>query len=205
MGFALAEEAAALGADVTVIAANVALPRHPAVTYVDVETAAQLEAACRAAFADAHVLLMAAAVADFRPATASDEKIKKAGRRELVVEMEPTTDVLAALAAERVPGQTLVGFAAEHGPGAVEYGRGKLARKNLDLVVVNDTSEPGIAFDAAENAVTILARDGSQTEVARADKLRVADAILDAVVRHRGPMETHGADRPAAQGRPARV
>jgi phosphopantothenoylcysteine decarboxylase/phosphopantothenate--cysteine ligase len=206
MGYALAERAARRGAQVTVVAANVALPDPPGVAVRRVETAAELGAACREAFGSADVLLMAAAVADFRPAQAVAGKIKKdAADAPTALELERTEDVLAALSAARGPGQTLVGFAAEHGAGAVDYGRRKLARKDLDLVVVNDTSEPGIAFDAAENAVTILARDGSQTEVARAAKSRVADAILDAVLSHRTPTETHGADRATAQGRAARV
>jgi phosphopantothenoylcysteine decarboxylase / phosphopantothenate---cysteine ligase len=206
MGYALAERAAARGAQVTLVAANVSLPAPPGASVRRVQTAAELGEACREAFPAADVLLMAAAVADFRPAQAVAGKIKKdSADAPAALELEPTEDVLAGLAAARGAGQTLVGFAAEHGAGAVEYGRGKLERKDLDLVVVNDTSEPGIAFDAAENAVTILARDGSQTEVARADKLRVADAIIDAVVAHRTPTESHGADRSAAQGRPARV
>jgi phosphopantothenoylcysteine decarboxylase / phosphopantothenate---cysteine ligase len=206
MGYALAERAARRGAQVTVVAANVALPDPPGVAVRRVQTAAELGAACAEAFGAADVLLMAAAVADFRPARPVTGKIKKdSPDAPASLELEPTEDVLAGLSAARRPAQTLVGFAAEHGDGAVEYGRGKLERKDLDLVVVNDTSEPGIAFDAIENAVTILARDGSQTEVARADKVRVADAILDAVRSHRNPTETHGADRAAAQGRAARV
>jgi len=206
MGYALAERAARRSAQVTVVAANVALPDPPGVAVRRVQTAAELGEACREAFPASDVLLMAAAVADFRPAQVVAGKIKKdAADAPSALALERTDDVLAALSAARGAGQTLVGFAAEHGAGAVDYGRGKLERKDLDLVVVNDTSEPGIAFDAVENAVTILARDGSQTEVARADKLRVADAILDAVLQHRAPTETHGADRTAAQGRPARV
>jgi phosphopantothenoylcysteine decarboxylase/phosphopantothenate--cysteine ligase len=189
-----------------VVAANVALPDPARAAVRRVQTAAELGAACKEAFPAADILLMAAAVADFRPARAVEGKIKKdSPDAPAALELEPTEDVLAALSAARGEGQTIVGFAAEHGADAVEYGRSKLARKDLDLVVVNDTSEPGIAFDAADNAVTILARDGSQTEVARAGKLRVADAIIDAVLRHRSPTETHGADRPAAPGRPARV
>lgn len=184
MGFALATAAAALGADVTVVAANVALPRDGRVRYVDVETAAELHDACIAAFADAHVLLMAAAVADFRPAEQAATKIKKSGRDELTVRMEPTTDVLAALSARRAPGQTLVGFAAETGDGAVAYGRGKLERKGLDAVVVNDVAQPGIGFDTPDNEVTIVTADGEE-HVPMADKAHVAEAILATVQRLR--------------------
>jgi phosphopantothenoylcysteine decarboxylase/phosphopantothenate--cysteine ligase len=184
MGFALADEAAALGADVTVIAANVALPRRPGARYVDVETAAELEEACREAFASCDVLLMAAAVADFRPAEPAAHKLKKAGREELVVVLEPTPDVLGALAAERRPGQVLVGFAAETGEGAAAHGRDKLARKNLDAVVVNDVSAPGVGFDAHDNEVTVITSE-AEHHVPRGAKADVARVILSCVDRLR--------------------
>lgn len=184
MGWALAEEAAALGADVTVVAANVALPRHPSVRYVDVATAAELQVACEERFDDADVLLMAAAVADFRPAEAAATKLKKAGRDGLVLDLEPTPDVLTALAARRRPGQTLVGFAAEHGAGALEHGRDKLARKGLDAVVVNDIARDDIGFEGADNEVTIVTHDGER-HVPRAAKAEVARAILQTVARLR--------------------
>jgi phosphopantothenoylcysteine decarboxylase/phosphopantothenate--cysteine ligase len=180
MGFALADEAAALGADVTVVAANVGLARNPRVRYVDVETAAELHAACEAEFGACDVLLMAAAVADFRPAQAADTKLKKEGRDELALSLEPTEDVLSALAARRAPRQTLVGFAAEHGEGAVAYGRDKLTRKGLDAVVVNDIARPDIGFDTAENEVTIVTAAGER-HVARASKAEVARAVLAVV------------------------
>jgi len=181
MGFALASEAAALGAAVTVIAANVALTRDPRVTYVDVQTAAQLQAACAAAFEAADVLLMAAAVADFRPARSFAGKLKKADEERLRVELERTPDILSGLAVARRADQTLVGFAAEHGEGAVVHGREKLSRKRLDAVVVNDVSRTDIGFDAADNEVTILTAAG-ETHIARASKAQVARAVLDAVV-----------------------
>jgi phosphopantothenoylcysteine decarboxylase/phosphopantothenate--cysteine ligase len=184
MGWALADEAAALGADVTVIAANVALPRHPGVRYVDVVTAAELADAAQDAFGAADVLLMAAAVADFRPARAADTKLKKAGRDGLRLDLEPTTDVLSALSDRRRPGQTLVGFAAEHGDGALAYGREKLARKRLDAVVVNDIARSDIGFDGAHNEVTIVSKDGER-HVPRASKGEVARAILATVTELR--------------------
>jgi phosphopantothenoylcysteine decarboxylase/phosphopantothenate--cysteine ligase len=188
MGFALAEAAAALGADVTVVAANVALPRHSGIRYVDVSTAAELQAACEAEFARTDVLLMAAAVADFRPAAAEPGKIKKDGRPELRLSLEPTDDVLAALAGRRRPGQTLVGFAAEHGDDAVALGRGKLERKGLDAVVVNDIARADIGFEGPQNAVTIVtARD--ERHVERASKAEVARAVLDVVGELRATAE----------------
>jgi phosphopantothenoylcysteine decarboxylase / phosphopantothenate---cysteine ligase len=181
MGFALAEEAAARGADVTVVAANVGLARHPRVRYVDVVSAQDLLAACEREFPAADVLLMAAAVADFRPAQAAATKLKKEGRDALELELEPTPDVLSGLATQRRPGQLLVGFAAEHGDDAIEYGRGKLERKGLDAVVVNDISRPDIGFEEDHNEVTIVTAGGDQ-HIERASKAEVARAICDAVV-----------------------
>jgi phosphopantothenoylcysteine decarboxylase/phosphopantothenate--cysteine ligase len=187
MGFAVAEEAAALGAEVTVIAANVTLARQGwagRIRYVEVETAAQLRDAAIAEFPAADVLVMAAAVADFRPASAVEGKVKKTGRDELELVLERTEDVLSGLAATRRPEQTLVGFAAEHGAGAVEYGRDKLVRKGLDAVVVNDVSQPGIGFDATDNEVTLVTADGDEP-VPRGTKAEIARAILTTVDRLR--------------------
>jgi phosphopantothenoylcysteine decarboxylase/phosphopantothenate--cysteine ligase len=182
MGFALAQRASRRGAAVTVVAANVALPREPGVAYVDVATAAELKTACEDAFPACDVLLMAAAVADYRPAERRVDKIKKdAAGAAPVLQLERTDDVLAGLAAARRPEQVLIGFAAETGAGALDYGRGKLARKQLDAVVVNDVARPGIGFDSADNEVTILSASGER-HVPRAAKAEVADAILDAVL-----------------------
>jgi phosphopantothenoylcysteine decarboxylase / phosphopantothenate---cysteine ligase len=181
MGFALAEEAAARGADVTVVAANVGLPRHPRVRYVDVVSAQDMLAACEQEFAAADVLFMAAAVADFRPAQAAATKLKKEGRDGLELALEPTPDVLSGLAAQRRSGQLLVGFAAEHGEGAVEYGRRKLERKGLDAIVVNDISRADIGFEGDHNEVTIVTATADE-HIERASKAEVARAICDAVV-----------------------
>jgi phosphopantothenoylcysteine decarboxylase/phosphopantothenate--cysteine ligase len=180
MGVALARAAAERGGDVVLIGANLAVEAPPAVHLIEVTTAAELEAAARSQFPTCDVLLMAAAVADFRPAAAADGKLKKGGRDGLTVELEPTADVLAGLAAERHDGQTLVGFAAEHGAGALEHARDKLARKRLDAVVLNDVSQPGIGFDAADNEVTLITA-GGEVAVPRASKDAVASAILDCV------------------------
>ncbi|MBJ7330015.1 MAG: bifunctional phosphopantothenoylcysteine decarboxylase/phosphopantothenate--cysteine ligase CoaBC [Solirubrobacteraceae bacterium] len=186
MGFALAEQAAALGAEVTVIAANVSLPRDPRVRYVDVETAAELQAECEAAFEETDLLLMAAAVVDFRPASAHEGKMKKQeGDTDLRLELERTPDVLASLAARRRPGQTLVGFAAEHGDGALAYGREKLARKGVDAIVVNDIARTDIGFDATANEVTIVTASGER-HVPRSDKAEIARAILTEAMALRG-------------------
>jgi phosphopantothenoylcysteine decarboxylase/phosphopantothenate--cysteine ligase len=184
MGLALAEEAARRGAEVTLICANVSLPRPEGVRSIDVETAAELEAAALAEFPSADVLLMAAAVSDYRPRAPEAGKIVKTERAELSLELEGTTDVLAALAGARRPDQTLVGFAAEHGEGGVERGRSKLERKRLDAVVVNDISRPDIGFDSGENEVTIVTAGGDR-HVARGPKSEVATAVLDDVERLR--------------------
>jgi phosphopantothenoylcysteine decarboxylase / phosphopantothenate---cysteine ligase len=182
MGLALAEEAARRGADVTLIAANVTLPL-PA-TAVPVETTAELEAAVRERFASADVLIMAAAPADFRPAEPIDDKLSREGSEGLSISFEPTTDIVAGVAAGRRPDQTVIGFAAEHGERAVERGREKLARKGLDAVVVNDISRTDIGFDSTENEVTIVLPD-AEREVGRRSKPEVAAAILDEVERLR--------------------
>jgi phosphopantothenoylcysteine decarboxylase/phosphopantothenate--cysteine ligase len=180
MGFALAEEAAALGADVTVVAANVGLPRHPRVRYVDVSTAAELAAACAAEFPACDVLLMAAAVADYRPAAPAATKLKKDAVDEMTIVLERTDDVLTALAAARRPSQTVIGFAAEHGDGALAYGREKLARKSVDAVVINDIARADIGFEGAHNEVTIVTAAGER-HVPRSTKAEVARAVLRAV------------------------
>ena len=180
MGLALAAEAARRGARVTLIAANVSLPAPAGVRRTDVETAAELESAARAELAVAEVVLMAAAVSDFRPAEAQRGKIAKAGRQGLTLALEPTTDVLGALSEARRPAQTLVGFAAEHGEGGLERAREKLERKGLDAIVMNDISRADIGFDAPDNEVAILT-PGGERWVRRAGKDAVAAAILDEV------------------------
>jgi phosphopantothenoylcysteine decarboxylase/phosphopantothenate--cysteine ligase len=185
MGFALAGAAHARGAQVTLLAANVSLDAPPGVARRDVTSARELAAACDSEFPRCDVLLMAAAVADFSPAEPADGKIKKNGRGSLELTLEPTRDILSSLAAARSTGQTLVGFAAEHGEQAVELARGKLSAKRLDAIVVNDISREDIGFDVEHNEVTILAapRDGEVrvTHVARAAKSQVAGAVLDVV------------------------
>jgi phosphopantothenoylcysteine decarboxylase / phosphopantothenate---cysteine ligase len=202
MGFALAERAARRGAEVTVVAANVGLAPPAGVSVVPVATAAELKAACEERFDAADVLLMAAAVADFRPRDPAARKLKKTDpSHQSHLELEPTEDVLSALAGRRRPGQVLVGFAAEHGDGAIDYARGKLERKRLDAIVVNDISLPGIGFDAADNEVAILARERGERRLRKARKEQIADGVLDEVDRIRAK-ESH--DR-AIRADPART
>jgi phosphopantothenoylcysteine decarboxylase / phosphopantothenate---cysteine ligase len=188
MGVAIAAEAVQRGADVTLVAANVDVPIPDEVRAIRVETAAELEQAARAAFPDCDVLVMAAAVADFRPAAALEDKIKKTGRDSLALQLEPTTDVLSALAELRRPDQTLVGFAAEHGGDPAAHGRMKLERKRVDAVVVNDISDPAIGFESDQNEVTIVTAAAVKA-VPRAPKTAVAAAIVDVVEELRSKTE----------------
>jgi len=177
MGIALAAAAARRGADVTLIAANVALPEPAGVHRIDVETTAELAAATRREFAPAQVLLMAAAPADFRPGERAEGKLARDGSIDL--RLEPTEDILASLAPSRRDDQTVVAFAAEAGQN-VDRAREKLARKGADLIVLNDISDPRIGFESTENAVTLI-DSASETPVPQASKDVVADAILDRV------------------------
>jgi phosphopantothenoylcysteine decarboxylase/phosphopantothenate--cysteine ligase len=185
MGIALAAAAAKRGAEVTLIAANVGLPAPPGVRRLDVETTAQLAAATEEEFPQAHLLLMAAAPADFR--ATQQAKGKLARTEGLDLSLEPTEDILASLSARRAEGQTIVGFAAEAGADreeAVGRARGKLERKGADLIVFNDVSNPEIGFESERNAVTLIGRD-SEREVAVASKDEIAEAILQEVDRLR--------------------
>jgi len=182
MGIALAAAASQRGAEVTLIAANVALPEPAGVRRIDVETAEQLAAAAHAEFAGAHVLLMAAAPADFRAAEVAAGKLKRQDGLEL--RLEPTEDILASLAATRSGGQAIVGFAAEHGGDALDRARAKLERKNADMIVLNDVSDPAIGFESENNAVTLIEAEGEQ-HVPFSSKAAIADAILERVDRLR--------------------
>jgi phosphopantothenoylcysteine decarboxylase/phosphopantothenate--cysteine ligase len=175
-GHAIAEAARARGARVTLVSSSLLAP--PAgVDVVRVESAADMHAALGAAARDADVVVMAAAVADFRPKAPAAQKLH--GLPELV--LEPTPDILADLARARRPGQVLVGFAAETEE-VVARARRKLEQKAVDFVVVNDVSAPGAGFDHDTNEVTILGADGYATAVPLSTKRQVADAILDEVV-----------------------
>jgi phosphopantothenoylcysteine decarboxylase / phosphopantothenate---cysteine ligase len=178
MGIALAAAAARRGADVTLIAANVSLPEPAGVHRIDVETADQLAEAARAEFPTAHVLLMAAAPADFRASEPAAGKLKRQGALDL--HLEPTEDILAGLTASRTDQQTIVGFAAEHGAEGLTRAKEKLARKRADLIVLNDVSNPDIGFESEQNAVTLIDRE-NETEISQASKASIADTILDRV------------------------
>lgn len=185
-GWALAAAAAARGAQVTLVAANVTLPAPGGMTVVPVETSAELRDAVRAAAKDADVVVMAAAVADFRPASPTETKIKKdpdGGTR--VLELVQTPDILAELSAPRLrEGQVVVGFAAETGDATgsvLDHGRAKARRKGADLLVVNAVGD-GRGFGTADNDVTILDGHGDVVAVAAGSKDVVAHAVWDAVL-----------------------
>jgi phosphopantothenoylcysteine decarboxylase/phosphopantothenate--cysteine ligase len=177
MGIALAAAAARKGAEVTLIAANVTLPEPPGVQRINVENGQELADAARAEFPDTQVLLMAAAPADFRASDVAKGKLTREASLDL--HLEPTEDILASLTATRTNEQTIVAFAAEAGEN-VERAKQKLARKNADLIVLNDISNPAIGFESQENAITLI-DSASETPIPQAPKDTIADAILDRV------------------------
>jgi phosphopantothenoylcysteine decarboxylase/phosphopantothenate--cysteine ligase len=180
MGVALAEEARRRGAEVALVAANLSLPPPRGVEVVEAPTAAELAEAVLAR-ADADVVLMAAAVADYRPRLPLEGKRPKDAEA-WSLELEPTLDVLSELGARRRDEQLLIGFAADEGEGGLARAREKLASKNVDLIVFNDVSQAGVGFDAEENEV-VLVGSGAERRVARAPKRAIAAAILDEVER----------------------
>lgn len=190
-GFALAQTAASRGATVTLVAANTALPTPAGVEVVPVVSARQMRDTMIALARSADVVVMAAAVADFRPVTVTETKIKKsADGGAPTIELVQNPDILAELSAHRArPDQVVVGFAAETGDDAgsvLDHGRAKLARKGCDLLVVNEVGV-GKAFEVAENAAVILDSAGATTEVPFGPKEALADVIWDLVVRRFSP------------------
>ena len=179
MGWALAAAARDRGAAVTVVQANVDLPREAGIRYVDAPTAAAMRDACRAEFPACDVLIMCAAVADYRPVAAADGKLDKSRADAITVEMERTTDILAELSALRGD-QVLVGFAAEHGPEGLDRARAKRVRKAVDIVVHNDAAIPGAAFEGPENVITIIGPGEDEASLPRMTKRECAERILDA-------------------------
>ena len=180
MGVALAEEARLRGAEVTLVAANLSVPPPGKVELVQAPTAVELEREVLAR-SDADVVLMAAAVADYRPAEQSSGKRPK-NEQPWTVTLEPTGDVLAQLGARRRNGQVLIGFAADHGETGLARAREKLEAKRSDLIVFNDVSREDIGFDAAENEVVLVSAAGER-RIRKAPKERIASEILDEIVK----------------------
>jgi phosphopantothenoylcysteine decarboxylase/phosphopantothenate--cysteine ligase len=186
-GFALAEAARERGATVTIVAANVELPLGDGIARVDVETSSQMADAMNGAAREADVIVMAAAVADFRPQDVHAHKIKKSYADGMSIDLVATPDILAGLVANRMPRQTVVGFAAETGDedGSVaEYGAAKARRKRADLLVVNPVGD-GVGFGNVPTTVAVLDAGGDEVATAAGSKLAVAHAILDAIARYR--------------------
>jgi phosphopantothenoylcysteine decarboxylase/phosphopantothenate--cysteine ligase len=181
MGVALAAEARRRGANVTLLASNLAVAVPPGVEVVETPTAADVEREARNRAAAADVVVMAAAVADYRPIETVEGKRAKT-EESWTIELERTADVLAALGDQERNGQVLVGFGAEAGKAGLERKRRMLTDKHLDLVVYNDVSVPGIGFDASDNEVTLLTQSGER-ELARASKEEIAAGIVDEVER----------------------
>jgi phosphopantothenoylcysteine decarboxylase/phosphopantothenate--cysteine ligase len=180
MGVALAEEARRRGADVTLIASNIAVVPPDGIELVQAPTAADVQLATTSR-AGADVVLMAAAVSDYRPSQ-SDEAKRPKDEKTWQIELEPTADVLRGLGESRQNGQVLVGFAAETGENGLVRARKKLADKQVDLIVYNDVSRDDVGFDAKENEIVIVSAQGER-RVEKAPKEAIAAAILDEVER----------------------
>jgi phosphopantothenoylcysteine decarboxylase / phosphopantothenate---cysteine ligase len=189
MGVALAAEADRRGASVTLVGANLTVPAPEGVELVSAPSADDLAREVLAR-ADADLVVMAAAVADYRPAEALADKRPKDGEP-WTLSLQPTLDVLAVLGARRRNGQLLVGFAAETGETGLERARGKLSNKGVDLIVYNDVSRDGIGFDAVDNEV-VLVTEGGERQVARAPKEEIAVEIFDEVERLLGERDGSG-------------
>jgi len=187
-GIALAMTARRRGAEVTLITGHVSVPVPPGIDVVSVSTAAEMAGAVAERAAKADVVVMAAAVADFRMADVAETKIKKSPDQEsLTLTLARTPDILRGLVEHRTPGQTIIGFAAETGDAdhdPVALGRRKLAEKGCDLLIVNEVGA-GKAFGTDDNTVTILGPDGHTSQIGPAGKARIADAIWDSVLQQR--------------------
>jgi len=182
MGYAVAEAAARRGAKVTLVSGPTALETPQGVTRIDVRTAAEMYAAVVARFPQNSIAIMAAAVADYRPAVSVGKKMKR-GKEPIALQLEPTTDILAEVAKDK-RGRLVVGFAAETEQVA-ENARKKLLAKNADLIVANDVTAEGAGFDIDTNIVTIFSRDGRDVALPKMTKAEVAQRILDEIVRVR--------------------
>ncbi len=197
MGYALAQAARERGAEVALVSGPTSLPAPPGIELELVTTAEEMQKALVRRFSWATVVIMAAAVADFRPARASSEKLKKDRRPWTSLELEPTADILENLAKMRTS-QVLVGFAAET-ERVRAHAEEKLRRKGLDLVVGNRVGEPGSGFDSDTNAAVLIDRHGQATELELMPKRQLADRVLDAVLSLHAP-GTHASPAEAPKG-----
>lgn len=184
MGYALAEAALRRGARVALVSGPTDLPVPEGADWVPVRSTEEMRRAVRERGADANVIIMAAAVADYRPAAPQAQKLKR-GQERLTLELEPTPDILAELGRDKGR-RTLVGFAAET-TGLAENARAKLARKGADMIVANDVTQEGAGFDADTNIVTLFLRDGREIPLPMLSKFDVANHILDYLIEIRKP------------------
>jgi phosphopantothenoylcysteine decarboxylase/phosphopantothenate--cysteine ligase len=181
MGAALAESAWRRGAHVTLIAGHMDVPAPSGVELVAVTSAAGMKDAVADRIRKADVLIMAAAPADFRPAKAATQKIKKGGTLP-TIQLEPADDILKSTSGSRKKGAIVVGFALET-QNLLENAASKLEAKALDMIVANDATEEGAGFGVSTNRVTLLTKDGTQEELPLMSKAQVADAIVDRIAK----------------------
>ena len=182
MGFALAEECASRGAEVTLVAGPVQLKTsHPGIHRIDVESCEEMYNATTEAFRDAHAAILCAAVADFTPETTADKKIKRESD-DLILRLKPTHDIAAELGRMKQPHQQLIGFALETND-EVAHAQGKLQRKNLDFIVLNSLRDAGAGFRHDTNKITIISNTDIK-EYPLKPKAEVARDIVDELVRH---------------------
>ena len=181
MGYAIAEAARERGLQVTLVSGPVNLERPAGVDFIQIESAADMAQAMKQAAETADIIVMAAAVADYRPKQYSTSKVKKSDG-DMCIELERTEDILLSLGKNKKPGQILVGFAAETDD-LLKNAQGKLERKNLDFIAANIVGVPGRGFAADTNAITLIARNGSQTEFALQSKKDLAGALIDHILK----------------------
>ena len=187
MGYAVAEAAARRGAKVTLVSGPTALETPQGVERIDVRTAGEMHRIAAEQFMVSSIGIMAAAVADYRPASRAEQKLKR-GKEPVNLQLEPTVDILAALAKNKGE-RVIVGFAAET-ERVAENARKKLLSKNADLIVANDVTAEGAGFDIDTNIVTIFARDGHEIALPKLHKAEVAQRILDEILRLREVLRT---------------
>ena len=181
MGYAIAEAARERGLLVTLVSGPVNLLPPEGVEVINIESAADMAKAMKSAAETADIIVMAAAVADYRPKQYSTSKVKKSDG-DMCIELERTEDILLSLGKNKRPGQILVGFAAETDD-LLKNAQGKLERKNLDYIAANIVGVPGRGFAADNNAITLIGRDGSQTEFALQSKKNLAEALLQHILK----------------------
>lgn len=184
MGYAIARAAVKMNLQTVLVSGPVNLTAPEGVEFVPVESAAEMAEAMKKAAADADIIVMAAAVADYRPKQYSTSKVKKSDG-DMCIELERTEDILLSLGKNKKPGQILVGFAAETDD-LLQNAQGKLERKNLDYIAANIVGVPGRGFGADNNAITLLGRNGSRTEFALQSKEALAESLLKFVLENKG-------------------